>query len=130
LVRDLLFELKFLVSRSSGPGGQNVNKVNTKVTLKWDAMHSAVLSEGQRELIRRKLSNRLTSEGTLLLSAQDQRSQLKNKEEVLGKLEEILEKAFAIQKKRRPTKPGKAARLRRIKEKKIKSEKKQWRQRP
>ncbi len=128
--RDLMNELDFITSRSGGPGGQNVNKVNTKVTLKWDVGHSLVLRAEQKEIILRKLAPRITNEGFLLVTAQDKRSQLHNKEEVLRKLDELLVKSFAVRKARRATKPGRAAKQKRITEKKIRSEKKQWRQKP
>ncbi len=125
---DLINEIIFTTSRSSGPGGQNVNKVNTKVTMKFDVVQSTVLSAEQKELINKKLATRLTKEGILLLTAQDKRSQLQNKEEVLHKLDILLSKAFTPRKKRRPTKPSKAAKHARIQSKKQRSEKKQWRQ--
>jgi len=128
-IEDITSELDFSTSRSSGPGGQNVNKVNSKVTLKWDVVHSAI-EENQRELILRKLHTRLTKAGVLLLSAQDKRSQIQNKEAVLQKLEQLLSKAFTPKKVRRPTKPGKAAKQVRLKEKKFHGEKKKWRQKP
>jgi ribosome-associated protein len=127
---DLLHEVVFMTSRSSGPGGQNVNKVNTKVTLKWDVLRSTVLNAEQREIIARKLAARITNEGILLITAQDKRSQLLNKEEAVRKLDQLLKSAFAVRKIRKATKPGKAAKQRRIQEKKIRSEKKQWRQKP
>ncbi len=126
----LLNELDFVTSRSGGPGGQHVNKVNTKVTLKWNVGHSRVLTADQKEIILMKLASRMTNEGILVIVAQDKRSQLQNKEEVLRKLDELLVKAFTVRKTRTATKPGKAARQKRITEKKIRSEKKQWRQKP
>jgi ribosome-associated protein len=128
-IEDITSEVEFSTSRSSGPGGQNVNKVNSKVTLKWDVVHSAI-EENQRELILKKLHTRLTKEGVLLLSAQEKRSQIQNKEAVLQKLEQLLSKAFTQKKVRRPTKPGKAAKQVRLKEKKFHGEKKKWRQKP
>lgn len=125
---DLGKELVFITSRSSGPGGQNVNKVNTKVTLKFDVTGSAVLSPEQKELITKKLATRMTREGVLMINAQDKRSQSQNKEAALLKLNELLTKAFTPRKKRKPTKPGKGAHESRLKEKKQRSEKKQWRQ--
>ena len=122
-------EFEFTTSRSSGPGGQNVNKVNSKVTLKWDVVHSSINDE-QRELILKKFHTRLTTEGVLLLTSQDKRSQLQNKEAVLAKLQQLLTKAFAHKKIRKATKPGKAAKQSRLQEKKQHAEKKKWRQRP
>src|SRR6478736_6433073 len=80
---DLLSELIFTTSRSSGPGGQNVNKVNTKVTLKFRVWSSAILSLEQKELIGKKIGTTLTKDGSIIITAQDKRSQLQNKEEVL-----------------------------------------------
>lgn len=125
---DLFHELTFLTSRSSGPGGQNVNKVNSKVTLKWDVVHSATISPEQKETIFKKLTSRITTEGILMITAQDSRSQLDNKEAVLLKLDQLLIKAFTVAKARKATKPSKAAKQKRIKTKKHQSEKKQWRQ--
>ena len=125
---DLTNELTFTTSRSSGPGGQNVNKVNSKVTLKFDVTQSIILNHEQKDLIHKKIPTRLTKDGILVLTSQDKRSQLQNKEEVLQKLDQLLIKIFTPKKIRRPTKPSKAARHERIKDKKVRSEKKQWRQ--
>ena len=100
-------ELDFVTSRSSGPGGQNVNKVNTKVTVKFDIRGSQVLSQDEKDVLFYKLEKRLTKEGVLVLSSQDKRSQLQNKEEVILKLVSIMNKAFERKKKRKATKPSK-----------------------
>ena len=121
-------ELVFTSSRSSGPGGQNVNKVNSKVTLRWPVKDSVLLTPEEKELIMQKLSNHLTTDGMLLLSAQDKRSQLQNKEEVLLKLADLLKKAFAKKKKRKVTKPSKLSVQARLDKKKKHSDKKKWRQ--
>jgi ribosome-associated protein len=121
-------ELVFTSSRSSGPGGQNVNKVNSKVTLRWHVKDSTLLSPEEKELILQKLANHLTVEGVLLLSAQDKRSQLQNKEEVLLKLADLLTRAFAKKKKRKATKPSKSSVQARLDKKKKHSDKKKWRQ--
>lgn len=123
-------ELLFSTSRSSGPGGQNVNKVNTKVTLKFDVLNSNVLTQEEKEIILTKLTSRLTSAGILLLSAQDKRSQLQNKDAVIEKFDILLSRAFKKKKIRKPTKPSKGSVQDRIKNKKQASEKKKWRQRP
>lgn len=120
-------ELEFVTSRSSGPGGQNVNKVNTKVTLRWPVVSSVILSSEERETITQKLASRITLEGELVISAQDKRSQLQNKEAVLAKLDELLTKAFVKKKKRKATKPSKVAVQKRIESKKKKSDKKKLR---
>ncbi|MBL7861269.1 MAG: aminoacyl-tRNA hydrolase [Cyclobacteriaceae bacterium] len=128
-ITEILPELIFVTSRSSGPGGQNVNKVNSKVTLKWDVATS-VLSPEQKEVILKKLHSQVTKEGVLLISAQEARSQLQNKETVIRKLEELLVKAFARKKVRKITRPGKAAKQKRLQQKQRHAEKKRWRQRP
>lgn len=120
-------ELVFTTSRSSGPGGQNVNKVNTKVTLKWYVLNSTSITDEQRALIREKLKSYFTKEGVLILMAQDKRSQLANKEAVLHKLDQLLKKAFVRKKARKATKPSKTAVKKRLESKKQHAEKKQWR---
>ena len=120
-------ELEFVTSRSSGPGGQNVNKVNTKVTLRWPVVASVILSSEERDTITQKLASRITLEGELVISTQDKRSQLQNKEAALAKLDELLTKAFVKKKKRKATKPSKVAVQKRIESKKRQGEKKKMR---
>lgn len=127
-VSQLESEIQFTTSRSSGPGGQNVNKVNSKVTARFDIRQSRVLSPQQKETLLAKLASSLTGEGVLILSSQDKRSQLQNKEAVLAKLERALNKALEKKKKRKASKPTKAAKEKRIMQKKRHGEKKQWRQ--
>ncbi len=121
-------ELAFSVARSSGPGGQNVNKVNSKVTIRFDVVNSQKLAPEAKEILLKKLAPKLTTDGVLVLSAQENRSQLENKEAVLQKFEKLLTKAFEKRNIRKPTKPSKGAVKKRIKNKKQNSEKKQWRQ--
>lgn len=125
---DVLHELIFSSSRSSGPGGQNVNKVNTRVNLKWDVVNSKILTPEQKELLLQKLSSSLTKDGLLLLSAQEKRSQLQNKEAVLSKLDTLLIKIFTVRKARKATKPGKAVKRKRMEDKRHHAEKKERRQ--
>jgi len=123
-------ELVFSTSRSDGPGGQNVNKVNSKVTLKFDVAGSVAVSEEEKDLLLTKLAPRLTKDGVLVLTAQENRSQLQNKEAVILKLENLLAKAFEKKKMRKATKPSKRSVQDRIDQKKQHSEKKKWRQKP
>jgi ribosome-associated protein len=126
----LFHELSFQTSRSSGPGGQNVNKVNSKVTLKWDISASQVLSPEEKEFLLKKLSSKLTVEGVVVITSQDSRSQHENRDIVIQKLDLLLQKAFEKKKARKPTKPSKSSVKNRIKKKKQHGEKKKWRQKP
>jgi ribosome-associated protein len=105
-----------------------VNKVNSKVTIKFDVPNSQVLTAEEKEVLLKKLSTKLTLDGVLILTAQESRSQLENKEDALRKFEALLTKAFEKKKARKPTKPSKGSVQKRIKSKKQQSEKKQWRQ--
>ena len=131
ITADLLSaELVFTTSRSGGPGGQNVNKVNSKVTLHFDVAASQVLTQEEKDIIARKLSSKINREGVLTISAQESRSQLNNKQTVVEKFNSVIAKAFEKRKARKATKPGKSAVQARIKKKKVLSEKKKWRRRP
>jgi ribosome-associated protein len=120
--KDLTQECLFTASKSSGAGGQNVNKVNTKVTLRFDVIHSELLDEEEKGTITCKLRSKLSGEGMLLISAQSHRSQLQNKEAAIVKFNQLIEKAFTFRKKRKASKPSKAA-----VRKRLQSEKKKWR---
>jgi ribosome-associated protein len=122
--QDIFQELVFSFSRSSGPGGQHVNKVNTKVHVKFDVVHSGILTSDQKSILLDKLKNKLTKEGVLLLSSQEARSQLSNKIIVIEKLDALFEQAFKRKTIRKPTKPSKASVKRRLENKKHQSEKK------
>lgn len=122
-------ELEFTTSRSSGPGGQNVNKVNSKVILRWNVLHSSLITDEQKVLLLNKLSTQLTREGELILTAQESRSQLQNKEAVIEKLNALLRKAFTKPKARKATRPTKSSKVKRVDNKKRHAEKKQWRKR-
>lgn len=117
-------ELDFQASRSSGPGGQNVNKVNSKITLRFSVSNSQVLSEEEKAIIINKLSNKITNEGDVVIQAEEKRSQHQNKEIAFQKFYDLIKTAFKQKKIRKATRPGKCAIERRLKSKKIRSEKK------
>ncbi|MGI4823131.1 MAG: alternative ribosome rescue aminoacyl-tRNA hydrolase ArfB [Janthinobacterium lividum] len=122
-------EITFQTSRSSGPGGQNVNKVESRVELRWHLQQSQVLTPIQKELILEKISGQLTAEGYLLVVAQDDRSQLRNKEIALTRFHELLQKSLRRPKPRRATRPSAGAVRQRLEGKKRQGEKKANRRR-
>ncbi|HNW50549.1 MAG TPA: alternative ribosome rescue aminoacyl-tRNA hydrolase ArfB [Prolixibacteraceae bacterium] len=122
--RDFSGEFNFAASRSSGPGGQNVNKVNSKVELRFLIDTSILLSDNEKEIIKTKLKNKINSEGELIITVQTDRSQLKNKEKAIEKFYEILTKALTPRKTRKATLPTKASVEKRLDEKRLVSEKK------
>ena len=124
---ELLPELEFSTSRSSGPGGQNVNKVSTKVIIRWNLLHSTLITDEQKMLLLNKLSAQLTREGELIINSQESRSQLQNKELALEKLDTLLRKALTKPKARKATRPTKSSKVKRVDNKKRHAEKKQWR---
>lgn len=118
-------ELQYKAVRSSGAGGQNVNKVATKVQIQFAFWDSAGLSNSEKELIKEKLTHRLTKENLLIIDCSETRSQLKNKQLATQKLFNELEYALKKEKKRIATKIPKSAIKKRLKEKKHLAEKKQ-----
>ncbi len=126
----LLREAQFSANRSSGPGGQNVNKVNTAVELRFSVVESRTLEPAQKERILMKLRNRINSGGELLITAETERSQGKNREQVIRRFFELLEQALYIPKRRKKTCPTASSRLKRLKAKKIQGEKKLLRRPP
>ena len=123
-IPDLKRELIFKTSRSSGPGGQNVNKVNTRVELRFHVAESSLLSDGQKQLLLEKLHLKISQDGFLIVVSQKQRSQLLNKEEAVKKFNALLARALTPAKKRKPTKPSRKSVEKRIQTKKQQSEKK------
>ncbi len=127
-MKDLSSELQFSAVRSSGPGGQNVNKTASKVEVRFHVDNSALLTDEEKALIKEKLSNHLTNESEIIITAQTDRSQLRNKETATKKLYRLLDKAFFKPKTRKPSKPSAAAKAKRLEHKSQQSEKKAQRQ--
>lgn len=123
-------EVTFKTSRSGGSGGQNVNKVSTKVELIFNIGNSTLFSDTEKQLLLEKLTGKLDSEGNLHVVSQKDRSQLANKEDAIEKAMLILKKALHIQKKRRPTKIPKSVIEKRLESKSVRSVKKESRKRP
>jgi ribosome-associated protein len=122
--RDMSGEFIYSSSRSSGPGGQNVNKVNTRVELRFNLTDSALLNDAEKLKIHTVLGNRINKEGYLILVSQSERSQLANKKKVTELFYKLLHKALLPVKKRKPTRPTMASKERRIESKKLLSQKK------
>jgi len=121
---------QFKTSRSGGKGGQNVNKVSSKVELIFRIDDAGFLSDEEKSLLKVKLENRLDSEGLIHIIAQEDRSQLLNKEKTIVKLIELIKKSLHIQKKRKATKTPKAVIENRLKNKTVKSIRKESRKKP
>ena len=129
-VDKIISELSFKAVRSSGAGGQNVNKVSSKVVLSFDLNASQGLSEEEKLLLQTNIATRLTSENILILNCDEDRSQLKNKEIVTKRFLEIIKKGLFVPKIRKATKVPKAVIKKRIKDKKNISDLKQSRKKP
>lgn len=126
----LLTELSFKATRSSGPGGQHANKTSSRVELYWSVAASSAFSEQEITLLSNKLAHRLTKEGVLQLASQTSRSQHKNKEEVIRRFFALLKVAVQVPKVRKKRRPSKMAKLKRLYAKKAQAEKKAKRKKP
>jgi ribosome-associated protein len=123
-------ELVYRATRAGGPGGQHVNTSSTRVELWWDLAASPSLTESQRAWLRARLAGRLDTSGQLRLVSAGSRSQLQNRKEVAERFRALLAQAMVVPKKRKKTRPPRAARERRLSGKKKLSAKKQLRRRP
>lgn len=120
-------ELKYRTSRSSGPGGQHVNKTESRVELLWNLEESDCLSKTEKNRIRKRQGFRLTENGVLILAGEKYRSQHRNREEVTERFLDLISSSIVPVKKRIPTKPTRAGKERRIRKKKIRGELKRLR---
>jgi len=116
-VRIPLAELRFRFSRSSGPGGQHVQKTSTRVELLFDVANSPSLTDAQRSRVRDRLASYVDQTGTLRLAAQSERSQWRNREEVLKRFEKMMRQALKRRKSRKKTRPSTASREKRLRKK-------------
>jgi len=117
-------ELQYRASRAGGPGGQHVNTSSTRIELLWDLNASRAVTDDERERLRHRLAARLDSDGMVRVVASDRRSQGQNRQAADERLAALIKHALHVPKKRKPTKPTRAAKERRISEKKKLSEKK------
>ena len=120
-------EVTLTASRSSGPGGQNVNKVNSRITLWFDIGRSRTLDERQKARLLERLASRITGEGLLHVSSQKHRSQLANRDAAIARFAELVGEALSEKPSRKPTRVSKASKIRRLEEKKRRAEVKKLR---
>ena len=123
--KDFSPEFEYITSRSSGAGGQHVNKVNTKVELRFNVKTSKILSGSEKELVLKNLKNRISSAGILIIVSQQTRSQTRNKQICIDKFYELLSTALIVPKKRKFKVKSRAYHLNRLKNKKLNSDKKE-----
>ena len=112
-------EFIFLTSRSSGPGGQNVNKVNTKVELRFNLLLTSSFTENEKELILNKLKNKINKESEIIVVSQSERTQLMNKVKATEKFYNLISKAMTMPKKRTSTRPTLSSKIKRLEGKRI-----------
>jgi ribosome-associated protein len=123
-------ELEMRAARASGPGGQGVNTTDSAVELRWNVDDSVALTDTERRRVRSRLSNRITQDGTLIVRAADHRSQHRNREAARSRLRDLLRAALRPPKKRKPTRPTRASKERRLESKRRRGETKRLRRRP
>ena len=128
--KDFSREFVFTATRSSGPGGQNVNKVSTRVELRFDIGASSLLNDEEKTILFEKLANKINAEGELILVCQTERSQLQNKEKVIEKFNLLILRALTPRKKRKATRPTRSSVEERLEIKRQQSEKKGRRRTP
>lgn len=120
-------EIRFRFDRAGGPGGQNVQKTSTKATLRWSVEESGGIPEAVRERFRRRFRRRITRSGEIVISSQRYRDQSRNARDCVDKLRSMLRDVATAPKPRKPTRPGKGVKERRLREKKARSERKRLR---
>jgi ribosome-associated protein len=123
-------EIEFRASRASGPGGQNINKRSTRVEARWNVLESAVLTDTQRQQILRKLATRISAEGVMRVVAYRERTQRRNRELAVERLQELVKEALVERKPRKKKKPSAASKEARLESKRRRSRKKELRRRP
>lgn len=126
----IIKELNFKATRSSGAGGQHVNKVSSKIEIYFDVANSAEFSEEEKSLLLKNLATRLTKENILILTCDESRSQHKNKELAIKRFLELIKQGLVIPKKRKPTKPSNAAIRKKAENKRKQAFKKALRKKP
>ena len=124
------WELVFTASRSSGPGGQHVNKTSSRITLNWSIKETRALSEFQKRRVLKNLGSKISQEGLLLIHVEESRSQFKNKDIAKERLKRLIIEALKVPKTRQATKPTKASKRRRVDDKKKRSLTKSLRKKP
>lgn len=114
-------EIIITFARSSGAGGQNVNKISSKAILHWSVGKSEIFSDDEKDRIRLKLANKLNNEDEIVIMSEEERSQIQNRELAIERLQKLVNQAIFVPKKRKPTKPTKSSKIKRLESKKMHS---------